>query len=90
MKNSAMLKVVAHHLFCICIANMDDFDFPELLMFIFVEKAVDVEQNVRGQSRGLKQVFISLLFFNQKFKNVEKALEVEQNARGHSMGSTKY
>jgi len=29
------------------IANIDDFDFAELLMFIFVEKALDVAQNAK-------------------------------------------
>ena len=43
-----MLKIIAR-LFCfISNANIDDFDFAELLMFIFVEKALDVQQNAQG------------------------------------------
>ena len=44
-----MLKVIARHFCFIFVANIDDFDFAELLMIIFVEKALDVEQNARGR-----------------------------------------
>ena len=43
-----MLKVIARHFCFTFVANIDDFDFAELLMIIFVEKALDVEQNARG------------------------------------------
>ena len=49
-----MMEVIARHFCLIFIANINDFDLAELLMVIFVEKALDVEQNARGHSRGLK------------------------------------
>ena len=48
INNFAMLTVIAHHFFVIFVANINDFDFAELLMIIFVEKALDVDQNARG------------------------------------------
>ena len=45
INNFTMLKVIARHVYFIFIANIDDFDVAGLLVFIFVQKAVDVEQN---------------------------------------------
>ena len=84
-----MLEVIARHFCLIFITNINDFDFAELLMVIFVEKALDVEQNARGYSRGLKKVFIFMVFLNQKLKNVETALDVDQTTKGHSSGLKK-
>ena len=44
-----MLKVIARNLCFTFVTNIDDFDFAELLVIIFVEKALDVEQNARGR-----------------------------------------
>ena len=44
-----MVKASARHVCLIFIANIDDFGFAELLMIIFVEKALDVQQNARGR-----------------------------------------
>ena len=46
--NFAMLKVIARHFCFTFVANINDFDFAELLMIIFVGKALDVKQNARG------------------------------------------
>ena len=45
--NFAMLKVIARNCCFTFVANIDDFDFAELLVIIFVEKALDVEQNAK-------------------------------------------
>ena len=47
--NFAMLKVIARNFWFTFVANIDDFDFAELLVIIFVEKAIDVNQNARGR-----------------------------------------
>jgi len=43
------------------------------------EKALDVQQNVRGHSSERNKVFIFVRFLKQKFKTIEKALATKQN-----------
>ena len=62
--NFAMLKVIARNFCFTFVANIDDFDFAELLVIIFVEKAVDVEQN----ARGAHVVTIKSIHFHYVFK----------------------
>ena len=46
--------------------NIDDFDFAELKMFIFGEKALDVEQNEQEHMQTHQQVFILCSFVVKK------------------------
>ena len=48
VKNVAMLKVTARHLSVIFISTIDDFDVAGLLVFVFIEKALDLHQNAKG------------------------------------------
>ena len=66
------------------VANIDDFDFAELLMFICVQKALDVAQNAKEHMWTQQKVYIFFAFWNKKTENAEKALDVQQNVRGHS------
>jgi len=67
----------------IFIANIYNFDVEGLLVFIFVQKALDVVQNARGHMWTHQKVYIFLVFLTQNSGSVEKALDVQQNARGH-------
>ena len=63
-----MLKVIARHFCFTFVANIDDFDFAELLMIIFVEKALDVYQNARGACKRTKKYAVSWCFFEPEFR----------------------
>ena len=48
IKNFDMLKVTANHFSFIFIYNIDDCDVAGLLVVIFVEKVLDIQQNAKG------------------------------------------
>ena len=77
IQNVAMVKVIAHHCCLIVIANINDSDVVELLMLIFVEKALDVKQNAKGHIWTQQQVCMFIVFLNNKSENIQKALDLD-------------
>ena len=83
INNFTMLKVIARHFCFIFIPNIDDFDVAGLLVFIFVQKALDVHQNAIAHMRSPKKYAFSLCFLSKNSESAEKALDIYQNAKGH-------
>ena len=85
-----MLKVNARHVSLISLANIDDFDVGGLLVFIFVKKALDLQQNAKGHWWSQQKVLIVLMFLSKNSESVEKALDVEQNENAHMYAQNNY
>ena len=63
-----MLKVIARHLCFIVIANIDDFDVAGLLVLIFAQKALELQQNAKGHRWSQQKVLMFCVCFEPEFR----------------------